>query len=158
MPEYSLSSKIVWYLVSKIVSTYCEKKVLLWLRKFFEIRAWKQRICKNFENTKTIYLNHINSERSVQFQTECFFNWFRKISQIMYNRKIRNQIWKKNHWDLETYRISTYWKVRKRLCWLQMKTYPTHIDTLRKKQCNASVFFLSKCFFWCQMFFLKCRP
>ena len=43
-----------WYFVTKIVLTYCEKKLFAWSRKIFKI----------FEITRTIYLN---SERSEQF-------------------------------------------------------------------------------------------
>ena len=61
-----------WYFVTKIVLTYCKKK--LWSRESFEIRGWRPRICKIFEITRTIYSN---SERSEQFLvTECFFNLF----------------------------------------------------------------------------------
>ena len=56
-----------WYFVTKIVLTYCEKKLFYWSRKTFEI-------------TRTI---HSNSERSEQFLvTECFFNLFLEFSQI----------------------------------------------------------------------------
>ena len=62
-----------WYFVSKIVLTYCEKKMFKWLRKTFEIPSWRPRICKIFEITRTIYSN---SERSEQFLvTECFSNF-----------------------------------------------------------------------------------
>ena len=53
-----------WNFVTKIVlMTYCEKKLFYWLRKTFEIRGWRLRICKNFEITRTIYSN---SKRSCQ--------------------------------------------------------------------------------------------
>ena len=35
-----------WYFVTKIVLTYCEKKLFYWSRKTFEIRGWRPRICK----------------------------------------------------------------------------------------------------------------
>ena len=48
-----------WPFLTKIVLTYCEKKLF-----------WRPRICKIFEITRTIYSN---SERSEQFLvTECF--------------------------------------------------------------------------------------
>ena len=50
-----------WYFVSKIVLTFCEKKLFWWLIKVW---GWRPKICKHFEITRTIYLN---SERSVQF-------------------------------------------------------------------------------------------
>ena len=69
-----------WYFVSKIVLTYCEKKLFQWLSKTFEIRGWRPRICKIFEITRTIYSN---SERSEQFLvTECFFNLFLEVSHV----------------------------------------------------------------------------
>ena len=69
-----------WYFVTKIVLTYCEKKLFFWSRRTFEIQSWRSRICKNFEITGTIYSN---SERSEQFLvTECFFNLFLEVSQI----------------------------------------------------------------------------
>ena len=34
-----------WYFVTKIVLTYCEKKLFKWSRKTFEIRGWRPRIC-----------------------------------------------------------------------------------------------------------------
>ena len=43
-----------WYFVTKIVLTYCEKKLFLWSRKFFEIRGWRPRIWNCFEITGTI--------------------------------------------------------------------------------------------------------
>ena len=67
-----------WYFVTKIVLTYCEKKLFLWSRKTFEIQGWRLRICKIFEITRKIYSN---IERSEQFLvTECFFNLFLEIS------------------------------------------------------------------------------
>ena len=36
-----------WYFVSKIVLTYCEKKLLKWSKKTFEIWDWRPRICNN---------------------------------------------------------------------------------------------------------------
>ena len=52
------------YFVTKIVLTYCEKKLFTGSRKTFEMRVWKPRICKFFEITRTI---HSNSERSEHF-------------------------------------------------------------------------------------------
>ena len=63
-----------WYFVSRIVLTYCEKKMFYWSRKFFEIWGWRPRIYKFFEFTRTVYLN---SERSDKFlKTELIFNLF----------------------------------------------------------------------------------
>jgi hypothetical protein len=73
-------TKEQWYFVTKIVFTYCEKKMFYWSRKTFEIRGWRPRICKIFEITRTIFSN---SERSEQFLvTECFFNLFLEVSHI----------------------------------------------------------------------------
>ena len=69
-----------WYFVTKIVLTYCEKKLFYWSRKTFEIRGWRPRICNFFEISRTIYSS---SERSEQFLvTECFFNLFLEVSQL----------------------------------------------------------------------------
>ena len=38
-----------WYFVTKIVLTYCEKKMFYWSRKTFEIRDWRPRICKFYQ-------------------------------------------------------------------------------------------------------------
>ena len=46
-----------WYFVTKIVLTYCEKKIVFSYRKKLEIRGWRPRICKNFEITRAIYSN-----------------------------------------------------------------------------------------------------
>ena len=35
------------YFVSKIVLTFCEKKMFWWSRKTFDIRDWRSKICKN---------------------------------------------------------------------------------------------------------------
>ena len=70
-----ISSIIIkkWYFVTKIVLTYCEKKLFKWSKKNF----WRPRICKIFEITWAIYSN---SERSEQFLVaECFFNLFLEI-------------------------------------------------------------------------------
>ena len=68
-----------WIFVTKIVQTYCEKKLFYWSRKTFEIRGWRPRICKN-EITRTIYSN---SERSEQcLVAECLFDPFLEVSQI----------------------------------------------------------------------------
>ena len=57
------------------------RKMFYWLRKTFEIRGWRPRICKNFEITRTICSN---SERSEQFLvTECFFNLFLRFSDLI---------------------------------------------------------------------------
>ena len=56
------------YFVTKIVLTYCKKKLFSWSRKTFEIRGWRPRICKNFEIMRTIYSN-------IVLATECFFNF-----------------------------------------------------------------------------------
>ena len=72
--------EVMQYSVSKIVLTFCEKKLFSWSRNTFEIQGWRPRICKNFEITRTIYSN---SERSDQFLvTECFFNLFLEVSHI----------------------------------------------------------------------------
>ena len=73
-----------WYFVTKIVLTYCEKKIVLLIENFFEII------------TKTICSN---SERSEQFLvTKCVFNLFLEVSQ--YNK-------------LEQLKLKKYQKVRK---------------------------------------------
>ena len=72
----SKKRQIEWYFVTKIVLTYCEKKIVLVIEKNF----WRPRICKIFEITRTIYSN---SESSEQFSvTECFFNLFLEVSHI----------------------------------------------------------------------------
>ena len=48
--------KIRWYLVTKIVLTYCEKKMFV-IEKIFEIRSRRPRICQIFEITWTIHSN-----------------------------------------------------------------------------------------------------
>ena len=64
-PYWEISQK--WYFVTKIVLTYCEKKLFLWSRKTFEI-------------TRTIYSN---SEKSEQFLvSECCLNLLLEVSQI----------------------------------------------------------------------------
>ena len=68
---------IIWYFVTEIGLTYCEKKLFYWSRK---TRGWRLIIYKIFEITRTIYSN---SKRSAQFLlTECFFNLFLQVSQI----------------------------------------------------------------------------
>ena len=52
------------YLVSEIILTCFEKKLLWGSSKTFEICGWKLQICKTFEITITIYSN---SKRSEQF-------------------------------------------------------------------------------------------
>ena len=69
-----------WYFDTKIVLTYCEKKLFLWSRKTFKIRDWSPRICKNFEITRTVYSNSESSEQYLV--TECFFNFFLEVSYI----------------------------------------------------------------------------
>ena len=77
---FYFSWRFLCYFVTKIVLTYCEKKLFKGLRIFFEIQGWRPRICKIFEITRTIYSN---SERSEQFLvTECFFNLFLEVSHI----------------------------------------------------------------------------
>ena len=74
---FGLNSKREWYFVTKIVLW---EKIVLVIKKFFEILGWRPRICKIFEITRTIYSN---SERSEQFLvTECLFNLFLEVSQI----------------------------------------------------------------------------
>ena len=75
-----IASDRKWYFVTKIVLTYCEKKLFLWSRKTFVIRGWRSRICKIFEITRKIYSNSERSEQSLA--TECVFNFFLKISHI----------------------------------------------------------------------------
>ena len=48
-----------WYFVTKIVLTYCEKKLFYWSRKTFEIRGWSREFAKF---TRTIYSNRERSE------------------------------------------------------------------------------------------------
>ena len=75
-----LSMYLLWYFVTKIVLTYCEKKLFKWSKKTSKIRDWRPRIWKFFEMTRTIYSN---SERSEKFLvTECFFNLILEVSQI----------------------------------------------------------------------------
>ena len=57
-----------------------EKKMFKLLRKKYEIRGWRPRICKLFEISRT---NYSNSERSEIFLvTKCFFNLFLDISHV----------------------------------------------------------------------------
>ena len=80
MVAHCTSHRLVWYFVTKIVLTYCEKKFVIVIEKNFKIRGWRPRIFKIFEITRTIYSN---SERSEQFLvTECFFNLFLEVSHI----------------------------------------------------------------------------
>ena len=89
-----------WYFVTKIVLTYCEKKLFQWSRKTFEIRGWKQRICKTFEVTRKIDSN----SRSEQFWYQnafltCSWKFLRsnklefKFEKILGFRSIR-KVWK----------------------------------------------------------------
>ena len=69
-----------WYFVTKIFLTYCEKKIVVVIKKNFWNWGSRPRICKNFKIPRTIYSN---SERSEQFLvTECFFNLFLEVSHI----------------------------------------------------------------------------
>jgi hypothetical protein len=75
-----LSQAKKWYFVTKIVLTYCEKKMFKWSRKTCKIWSWRPRIFKIFEIIRTIYSN---IKRSEQFLvTECFFNLFLEVSHI----------------------------------------------------------------------------
>ena len=55
---------------------------IMWLRKTFEIRGWRLRICKLFE----IHLNNLLGQWkfSIIFETECLFNLFLEVSQIQW--------------------------------------------------------------------------
>ena len=65
-------SNVMWYFVTKIVLTYCEKKLLVLEKNFWNSRLKAKNLQKLFEITRTIYLK---SERSKQFLvTEGFFN------------------------------------------------------------------------------------
>ena len=87
----------------QICSDLLWEKIVLWLRKTFEIRGWRPRICKIFEIIRTIYSN---SERSEQILvTECFFNLFLEVSHISWIRIITIQTGK-NYRDLGTCRKS----------------------------------------------------
>ena len=66
-----------WYFVTKIVLTYCEKKLCQWSRKTFEIRGWRPRICKI---SRTI-IQTVKGQNSF-WVTECFFKLFLEVSQI----------------------------------------------------------------------------
>jgi len=46
-----------WCIVTKIVLTYCEKKLFQWSKIIFEIRDWRPRIFKRFEIIRTICSN-----------------------------------------------------------------------------------------------------
>ena len=66
-------SNVMWYFVTKIVLTYCEKKLLVLEKNFWNSRLKAKNLQKLFEITRTIYLK---SERSKQFLvTEGFFNF-----------------------------------------------------------------------------------
>ena len=73
----NLSSKMVFCYQN--CSDLLWKKMFWWSSKYFEIRGWRLRICKNFEVTRTICSN---SERSEQF----FFTWrflrYDKLEQL----------------------------------------------------------------------------
>ena len=67
----------IWYFVTKIVLTYCEKNCSSDQEKVLKFEAEGREFCKNFEITRIICSN---SERSEQFSvTECFFNLFLDI-------------------------------------------------------------------------------
>ena len=69
-----------WYFVSKIVLTYCEKKMFKGLRKTFEIRGWRQ----EFPNILRSIEKFIQTEKGIStiFETEWFFYLFLEVSQI----------------------------------------------------------------------------
>ena len=69
-----------WYFVTKIVVTYCEKKLFLVIEENIWNFEAEGREFANFEITRTIYSN---SERSEQFLVaESFFNLFLEVSHI----------------------------------------------------------------------------
>ena len=72
--HFNFKGKRGWYFITKLVLTYCEKKMFKWSRKTFEIRGWRPRICKIFEITRTIYSYSERSEKKLV--TERFFNLF----------------------------------------------------------------------------------
>jgi len=80
------------YFVSKIVLTYCKKKLFLWPRKTFKNRGWKPRICKNFEITRTFFFHR---ERSVQFlKKNVFLTCFWRLEQFEFKLLKIIGIWK----------------------------------------------------------------
>ena len=64
-----------WNFVSKIVLTFCEKKLFYLLRKIFEIRDWRLRICKKIEITWTIYSNNERSEQFLKKEVYLTYSW-----------------------------------------------------------------------------------
>ena len=70
-----------------------QKKNVLWLRKTFELRSWRPRICNSFEITRTIYSK---SEMPGQFLKQ---NAFLTCSC----RSFRPYISEKKYWDPETF-------------------------------------------------------
>ena len=71
---HTLFQRQKWHFVTKIVLTYCEKKLFWWSRKTFEIRGQRPNICKNFEITKTICSNSQKVRTSSLQQMLCVSN------------------------------------------------------------------------------------
>ena len=69
-----------WYFVTKIVLTYCEKKIVLVIEKNF----WNSRLkAKNLQNFWD-HQNNLFKQWKVRtiFETECCFDLFLEVSQI----------------------------------------------------------------------------
>ena len=71
--------------------------------KLLKFEAEGREFSKFFKITRTIYSNIEGSEQFLV--TECFFNLFLEVSQILYIRTIKVDIGK-NYWDSEICRKS----------------------------------------------------
>ena len=85
---------------SKIVQTYCEKKLFYWFAAIRKICSQNPQICKMFEITRTIYLNFEMPERFLKLLfTGGFYNL--QTGRMIETIKMPIGI---NNWQVETYR------------------------------------------------------
>ena len=115
MPPQHFKAKNQWFFVSKIVLTYCEKKLFLWSGKTFEIRGWK--FAKNLRSLEQfiravkgqyIFGNSGIFLPKLFWPTErknCFSDWEKRL-------KFEAEFWNlQKFWDHKN-NLFKQWKVR----------------------------------------------
>ena len=78
--KYTMWERL-WYFVTKIIPTYCEKKMFYWSKKSFEIWGWRSRICKNFEITNNVFSNLTPRSQ------KCFTSFIGNHANILWNNQ-----------------------------------------------------------------------
>ena len=95
----ALVDKDNWYFVTKIVLTYCEKKMFWWSKKKIKFEAEGREFAKNFQTTRTISSTigkKLLGFRNMQKKLELVF-CYQNCSELLWEKNVL--VIEKNFWN-----------------------------------------------------------